>query len=872
MPEFSNHQPYYTMDVIVQCPRRANTDSGIWRNVLIFVILFRWSYIVNSTSDDTKDFHYLLSFQEDGRVSNESWAMIQGHETLVRSTSHMTICYWFKIIYHQATMTIASYCTPSTEDSEPKCSNIQFHIDDTLDWNTFRVEFSVSNVKTKSLRIKVNPKSWNHQCLTYKDGKISLFGAGYLQSQAYFSNIPIFGPVGALVLGQEQEGYRRGYDHYDSFSGYLTEFNSFDRILTRKEIWSLANCEVFIKGSLVNWKMLRNKWKLSQAFKKILSFNDLKNEICPNHNRNDFEKEIHGGELPVPLNNSENKIMAGITLRYISICKEEGKNNIIQPYMWIGIHSYNNLTTESGKQIWKKRITNEILNYDNWEVDEGSEGDTCARMQGNGKWRDTVCKKTTKHCTICDGLADQIFSLRGLSTPKYEGLFSQIMKDTDHVGRWVIGGRLEKSYGGYTNPTENYGYPIGRHQWLIKDPSCEIYEDILVDLTLSRCTESEFTCSNGYCIPQDGRCDFAQDCSDLSDELNCDTIIIPNNYLKKVPPTNATHPESPLTVTLNANIMNVDRIDTIHMMFAVTMEMYLEWKDHRLSFKNLRSGSGQNQLSDREVKRIWKPDVSLNNAKIGTLQCSDLGINVKRENEALPFDYSNNVEDKIYQGRDNSIILARKVYVEYGCSFDLRRFPFDTQECTMNFTMDSAKSKYVILEAKEVNYHGKIMLLEFFLQSIRPILFPISLTQSDKSMVIFEVVFHRESGNMVNTFFQTFLLCLMAYLTLYINLTDFANSLLASIEENFPKTSYFKNIDIWFMSYIIFIFIIIVFHIWVDFYTGHRDKVIDNHHVVARQKKRLACYWNTLGKTVFPVILCVFTILYFILSMQPLHS
>ncbi len=49
-------------------------------------------------------------------------------------------------------------------------------------------------------------------------------------------------------------------------------------------------------------------------------------------------------------------------------------------------------------------------------------------------------------------------------------------------------------------------------------------------------------------------------------------------------------------------------------------------------------------------------------------------------------------------------------------------------------------------------------------------------------------------------------------------------SLLASIEENLPKTSYFKKIDIWFMSYIIFIFVIICFHICVDFCAGSNRK------------------------------------------------
>ena len=59
-------------------------------------------------------------------------------------------------------------------------------------------------------------------------------------------------------------------------------------------------------------------------------------------------------------------------------------------------------------------------------------------------------------------------------------------------------------------------------------------------------------------------------------------------------------------------------------------------------------------------------------------------------------------------------------------------------------------------------------------------------------------------------------------------------SLLASIEENLPKTSYFKKIDVWFMSYIIFIFVIIVFHIIVDFCIKHSDQV----------PNMVICYFN----------------------------
>ena len=54
------------------------------------------------------------------------------------------------------------------------------------------------------------------------------------------------------------------------------------------------------------------------------------------------------------------------------------------------------------------------------------------------------------------------------------------------------------------------------------------YIKLIHDLTLSIsasvlvCQEDEFRCANNeQCLPQDFVCNFVQDCSDNSDELNC---------------------------------------------------------------------------------------------------------------------------------------------------------------------------------------------------------------------------------------------------------------------------------------------------------------------------------------------------------------
>ena len=61
-------------------------------------------------------------------------------------------------------------------------------------------------------------------------------------------------------------------------------------------------------------------------------------------------------------------------------------------------------------------------------------------------------------------------------------------------------------------------------------------------------------------------------------------VIVPKTYLKNPPTTMgevARGQHKPVTVQQRVNILNIDRIDTVNMMFALTMEVSFEWKDPR---------------------------------------------------------------------------------------------------------------------------------------------------------------------------------------------------------------------------------------------------------------------------------------------------
>lgn len=117
----------------------------------------------------------------------------------------------------------------------------EYHIEN-KSWDKLRVEFSISKVKTKTLRSDLKPKTWNHHCFTYSQssGEVRLFSGGRIQSRAVLKkkskprdkvtagttrSHPVFPPRGMLILGQEQEEICGGFDDYDSLSGDLSELH-----------------------------------------------------------------------------------------------------------------------------------------------------------------------------------------------------------------------------------------------------------------------------------------------------------------------------------------------------------------------------------------------------------------------------------------------------------------------------------------------------------------------------------------------------------------------------------------------------------------------------------------------------------------------
>lgn len=104
----------------------------------------------------------------------------------------------------------------------------------------------------------------------------------------------------------------------------LFSLQIWDRVLTTHEIQSLAHCQSFEQGNIVNWIKSRQNWNMSNI--QALSPPNLKQEFCKDHSgvgdpflvvfpeRRTVEMaqiicKAHGGRLPLPKNYHENQVV-----------------------------------------------------------------------------------------------------------------------------------------------------------------------------------------------------------------------------------------------------------------------------------------------------------------------------------------------------------------------------------------------------------------------------------------------------------------------------------------------------------------------------------------------------------------------------------
>ncbi|KAF2363479.1 Neurotransmitter-gated ion-channel transmembrane domain [Trinorchestia longiramus] len=356
-------------------------------------------------------------------------------------------------------------------------------------------------------------------------------------------------------------------------------------------------------------------------------------------------------------------------------------------------------------------------------------------------------------------------------------------------------------------------------------------------ISLSVCTELEFTCDNALCIALAKRCDLKYDCQDQSDEMDCSLISFPVGYRSDLPPTVSSGLPTEVSLSMTISALGVDTSKT---QLYATYLLQLRWQDDRLSYRNLKVSSNLNLVPYEVMRRLWTPLMGFVNTERNEHSIADEEslMTVVRKTAMQKWNTSSSVEEELYPGRGNDLRLSRKYTTLFVCDFDLNLYPFDVQKCPIELRLMAASSDQLKFQREQVTAHytGPDYLIEYQVGALN-LNFPNGTESEAYSEFVIQVSLGRRSGYAILTIYiPSLILLIISYVTLFFRPEIFEVRVMAALtsllvvatlftqaSSSLPKTSYFKMVDIWLLFCIGVIFLIIIFHALVDASLSYSD-------------------------------------------------
>ena len=878
---------------------------------------------------------FMVSFQTDIRDNTlgttDVW--VEFSREIPRS-KEFTVCHWIKIKFYNSENAgcLWSYCTEVKPGDKMDCLQVcMAPAHHTLNRNLMFVrevnlktgnKVDVGRIEVKNYR----HRTWTHVCWSYsaQTGESRCYHDGKILNteQLNVTNEDLaLKPSSemskySLIFGQEQDEIGGGFQKGEAYIGHLSEFNIWNFTLSDKQVLDMASCRAMLKGNVVPWEKsgLLTHNVIIKDIKDIGTFCNNITEYVIFTKKMKFSEgkticKINGGNLVVPKSDQESQKILNIVSKHKKICTQNSdskKENAV----WIGATKIDH----KWHYLFDNPSDGTPLNYTKILNTRTTPYSNCAYLRNDGFWVEgrTDCRKLSL-CTVCEIQGTPVFTIKGLCHDtdydwnyylsvdndnrimSYEGYQRSRIFLNDTFKEWIFASHSDysKATVGKLKAFDNHlsNHPIGRKNWSIYDPFCKFYGH-QQNLTMSNCEYPEqFTCNSGHCIDIINRCGGEKQCKDGSDEEICDWVKIPPAYNVANPPASSDE-GNPLVISTKIKIEHIDSIDTVNMILSLTMKLTFQWNDKVLMFSNLIPDSN-NYIPTEKRKLIWNPfrDMIQDDAIIGGTDKDKYYLSVHgtiAENSVI----TNPIENRLFNGSNNPLMLTLRIKTKYICTFDVRRFPFDGQQCELNMKINQRQYyKIRFTEHANITYGGEAIIDQFSIGKIYS-----NVTHSNESTQFTVIIpMSRIAINQfLNTFFPTVILWLFGYSTLFIEPNDngFDNrfmgsgtallviaTLINAVKTDLPQTAYTKFIDIWFLWHVLTVFVIIVYHIVLDRIrknleqqTQKKDEVVEfdedeKNSLDAFNAKTIKNINSTLI-IVFPTVNGLFYIVYFYLKLM----
>ena len=163
----------------------------------------------------------------------------------------------------------------------------------------------------------------------------------------------------------------------------------------------------------------------------------------------------------------------------------------------------------------------------------------------------------------------------------------------------------------YSDPTNSMtarstaspnSFALGKHNWTLPLDTFQCFggKEYTLEMKLTGCNNTQFTCDNGQCIGMEERCDQMPDCEDKSDEMNCKILALEKGYNQRVPPIGKFGGNvkrlKPVEIKVSLTLFKVVAIEEEDHSIELQFQINLEWKENRATYHNLKPKSYINAL------------------------------------------------------------------------------------------------------------------------------------------------------------------------------------------------------------------------------------------------------------------------------------
>uniref|UniRef100_A0A672Q6F6 Gamma-aminobutyric acid type A receptor subunit beta3 n=2 Tax=Sinocyclocheilus grahami TaxID=75366 RepID=A0A672Q6F6_SINGR len=271
---------------------------------------------------------------------------------------------------------------------------------------------------------------------------------------------------------------------------------------------------------------------------------------------------------------------------------------------------------------------------------------------------------------------------------------------------------------------------------------------------------------------------------------------------------------APVAVGMSIDVASIDMVSEVNMDYTLTMYFQQYWRDKRLAYTGIPLNL---TLDNRVADQLWVPDTYFLNDKKSFVH----GVTVKNR--------------MIRLHPDGTVLYGLRITTTAACMMDLRRYPLDEQNCTLEiesygYTTDDIEFYWKGGE-NAVTGVSRIELPQFSIVDYKLVSRNVVFSTGAYPRLSLSFKLKRNIGYFIlQTYMPSILITILSWVSFWINYDASAarvalgittvltmTTINTHLRETLPKIPYVKAIDMYLMGCFVFVFLALLEYAFVNY-------------------------------------------------------